>query len=243
MPVAASRKKPAPGPLRGLARIVGASAAVILALQAASPATARAPDAGQQAFAKAFMVAIRSHDPARVRALEHPASLACVNDQTRAYFEWGVANELNTGARTTGPYRVTRFGPADGQGVLGFLPPGAFAYPVKPTHEIQIDTQSGENQQIMLVRELAKANGTWFLVDPCPNAEGLKFFAEQKALGERQRAESLRLLAAMPDPLRQELAALLAQGQIIGAAHRYQAATGADLTTAVGVIDQLRKAG
>jgi hypothetical protein len=219
------------------------SVATLLLLQAASPAVAQTADAGQQRFAKAFMAAIRSHDPAKVRALEHPASRACVNDETRAYFEWGVAEELDTGARTSGPYKVTRFGPADGQGVLGFLPPEGFAYPVKPTHEIQIDTQSGESQQIMLVRELAKANGTCFVVDPCPNAAGLRFFAEPKALGDRQRAESVRLLAAMPGPLRQELAGMLAQGQIIGAAHRYQAATGADLTTAVGVVDQLRKAG
>jgi hypothetical protein len=243
MPVGASRKKLARGPFHSLARIIGASAAVMLALQAAGSASAQTADASQQKFAKAFVAAIRSHDSAKVQALEHPASRACVNDETRAYFDWGVANELETGGRTSGPYRVTRFGPADGQGLLGFLPAGAFSYPVKPTHEIQIDTQTGEHGQILLVRELAKANGRWFVVDPCPNAAGLKFFAEQKALGDRQQAESLRLLAAMPETLRQELAGLLAQGQVIDATHRYEAATGADLTTAVGVVQQLRKAG
>ena len=227
---------------RSLARVTGVSAAVFISLQAAGSASAQATDPGAQQFAKAFMAAIRSHDPAKVRALEHPASRSCIDDRTRPYFDWGVANDLETGAMTRGPYRVTRFGAVASPAPLGFLPPGDFSYPVRPTHEIQIDTQSGERQQVLLVRELARVNGVWFLVDPCPNAEGLKFFAEQKALGDKQRAESLRLLAAMPEPLRRELSGMLAQGQTITAAHRYQAATGADLTTAVGVVSELRKA-
>jgi hypothetical protein len=219
----------------------GAGAAVLIALQAAGPASAQPGDAAQTRFAQTYMAAIRSQDPAKVRALQHPASRACLNEKTRGYFEWGFANELATGAMTAGPFRVSRFGPVGAQTPLGFLPPGAFTYPVRPTHEMQIDTQSREHQQVLLVRELARVNGTWFLVDPCPNAAGLKFFAEQKALGDRQRAESLRLVAAMPEPLRRELGGLVAQGQTIGAAHRYQAATGADLTTAVGVVEQLRE--
>lgn len=221
--------------------------AIILLLAAGSAAGRTAPrsdpDAGAQQFAKAYVSALRSHDPARLQALQHPASRACLNDQTRAYFDWGIANEFKTGAMLSGPYTITRFGPIGGESVLGFLPRDSFAYPVKPTHQIQIDFESRDNQGILLVRELARENGRWFMVDPCPNAAGLKFFAEQKALGDRQRTESLRLLAAMPAPLRQELTGVLAQGRFIDAAHRYQAATGADLTTAVGVVEQLRDPG
>src|SRR6185312_11833844 len=239
------RPEPPPGLRRGLARIVGVSATVLagLVVLQAGLASARTPDVGGQQFAKSFIAAIRSHDPAKIRALQHPAVRACVNDQTRAYFEWGAANELEMGAMTAGPYKVSRFGQLGGAPPLGFLPPGAFVYPVKPTHEIQIDTGSSEHQQVLLVRELAQVNGTWFIVEPCPNTAGLKFFAEQKALGDRQRSESERLLAAMPASLRQELSAMLAHGQTIGAAHRYQAVTGADLATAVGVVELLRGRG
>lgn len=41
----------------------------------------------------------------------------------------------------------------------------------------------------------------------------------------------------MKDPLLGELKAMLKQGHLIDAIHRYQAATGADLTTAKTVID------
>jgi len=248
MPVVPTRKKlerePPLGPGRGLARIVGVSAAVLIAVLVVQPrpASARTPDVAAQQFAKTFVAAIRSHDPAKIRALQHPAIRACVNDRTRAYFEWGVANELQTGAMTAGPYKVSRFGQLSGPASLGFLPPGAFTYPVKPTHEIQIDTQSREHQQVLLVRELAQVNGAWFIVEPCPNAAGLKFFAEQKALGDQQRSESERLLAAMPASLRRELSAMLAQGQTIGAAHRYQASSGVDLATAVGVVELMHGA-
>jgi hypothetical protein len=86
---------------------------------------------------------------------------------------------------------------------------------------------------------LAQANGRWFAVDPCPNAKGRTFFAEQRAEGERQMAEGAARAAEMPESLRTEIKQLLAQNHWTAAIDRYREATGADLRTAAIVINAM----
>jgi ribosomal protein L7/L12 len=55
-----------------------------------------------------------------------------------------------------------------------------------------------------------------------------------------QKEQAQVLVSQLKDPLKSQLLALLKQGQKIGAIKQYQSSTGADLTTAVQVIDALQ---
>jgi hypothetical protein len=71
----------------------------------------------------------------------------------------------------------------------------------------------------------------------------MAFFREELVKGAEQKKRAAELLADLKDPLRSELNDLLRQQQKIDAIHKYQAAAGVDLTTAVGVINALQESG
>ena len=72
-------------------RVILLQAAVIsifaLGLAAPYAASAQPADTEQQQFADAWMAAVKSQDAAKVKALFHPATLACINDGTRDFFD------------------------------------------------------------------------------------------------------------------------------------------------------------
>lgn len=185
MPVGGSQKLPARGPFLGLrrrlARIIGASAAVILALQAAGPASAQPGDAAQRRFVQAYVDALRSKDVKRVAAMLHPATRACINDRDRYFFDYMFNQQLSTGSEITASYEIEHIQPVTGPAELMMLPPEGFAYPVAPTHALQINAMGKNKQTYILLAYMAPANGRWFVVTPCPNATGLRMIAEQEA--------------------------------------------------------------
>jgi hypothetical protein len=174
-----------------------------------------------------------------VKALFHPATLACINDANRDYFDFSFKDELRTGAILGTSYKIESIKPLSGPPPLGVLPAEVFAYPVEPTHQLQIDAETRDHHPMYLIRFLAQANGRWYTVDPCPNAKGLTFFAQQRAEGKRQMAEGAARAAAMPESLRTQIKQLLAQDRWIDAIDSYREATGADLGTAATVIDAM----
>ena len=74
---------------------------------------------------------------------------------------------------------------------------------------------------------------------PCPTAEGRIAFRTANKKGAAQDARVKELAAALPESLREEIAALVKAGKTGDAVKRYQAASGEDLTTANGVVEAL----
>ena len=69
----------------------------------------------------------------------------------------------------------------------------------------------------------------------------MAFLHKQQSEGAEQQRKTARLVAALKNPLRSELRDLLRRQQKIDAVKKYRKATGADLTTAVMVINALQK--
>jgi hypothetical protein len=216
------------------------AAALALASLAALGAAPVSPagDAARRAFVGQFMAAIRSQDPARVKASYHPAVRACMTPQTQAFYDVIVADDLRDG-RHLGPYKVAKLRAITEAPSLLTLPAEGFAYPVKPTYEAQIDWPTGPNSTFVVQRYLAEAGGRWYVVYPCPNARGMAFVTQAMAARAAQVAEGRKLAEAMPADLRQELSGMLAKGHLIDALARYRAATGADDASAHKVIAAL----
>jgi hypothetical protein len=213
----------------------------IFALILAAPRTASAQSADreQQQFADAWMAAVKSQDVAKVKALFHPATLACINDATRDFFDSNFKEELWDGTGLGTSYHIESVSPLPRPAPMGAFAEEGFAYPVEPTHQLQIEAETKDHRTMTILRFLAQANGRWYMVIPCPNAIGLTLFAGQKAETDRQMAEGAALAAGMPNTLRTEIEQLLAQGRWFDATDRYREATGADPATAVKVVNAM----
>jgi hypothetical protein len=249
MRVAASQKKPARRPFlelrrglgrRGRIRLVSAAAAVLTF--AAGSAVAQPSIQEQQEFAKAYVAALRSQDVSRLEATIHPATLACINPANRAYFDAIFKSQLEIGLRLGPAFSIKQLAPVT-EGRVTMLPPEGFAYPVQPSYRIQINADRPD-RSVAVQAFLAPGPGGWFAVHPCPNAAGMKYFAELSPRRNVDGAVIDRLDANMPPRLRDEVGALLGQGRFIDAVHYYMAASGADASTASMVVEvqRLRRA-
>jgi hypothetical protein len=194
------------------------------------------PEAARQQFAQNYIAAIQSRDPNRLKVLLHPQVLACKN--FAEFFE--ATKETAMEEQPAPGYRVT-FSPLTGDSKVPLLPPDKFTYPVQPGYQLRIDwNRSADGSSIAsIIQPLAEKDGTWFLVYPCPNDEGMKFTHERFIEGQEQMERARTLVSQLQDPLKTELLVLLKQGQKIEAVKKYQSATGADLSTAVQVINAL----
>jgi hypothetical protein len=211
----------------------------VLILAAPHAVSAQSADTEQQQFSDAWMAAVKSQDVAKVKALFHPATLACINDSNRDFFETNFKEELWDGTGLGTSYQIESVNPLPQPAPMGAFPEEGFAYPVEPTHQLQIEAETKDHRTMTILRFLAQANGRWYMVIPCPNAKGLTLFAQQQAETERQMAEGAALAASMPESLRTEIEQLLAQGRWFDATDRYREAAGTDPRTAIKVINAM----
>jgi hypothetical protein len=187
-------------------------------------------------FVNKFLAALRSHDPARFRPLLHPQMLACINGQTREYFDDLFSNEAGVSANRS--YGMVRLSPLTAPATLIGLPEDGFHYPVKPTYELRIDLDGG---RLQVIRFLAESRGSWYDVFPCPNEKGMAFMHKSIERGIEQGKRASQLAAELKDPMLGELKALVKEDRIMDAVEKYQAATGADLVMSRMVIGVLEK--
>jgi hypothetical protein len=208
---------------------------VILGLHAGCVLAADPDSQIRNTFIEPWAQAMQANDPEKLARFLHPQVLACRNARTKEYFDDFLRREIENKVKPG--YRVTRIealrGPSQ---FVSMVPADAFSFPVQATYEIQIEIDEAIN-----IRALAPdANGRWYEVIPCPNDKGIAMThagIEQRAEQEKRVAQ---LASELKDPLLSELKNLLQREQLIEAMHRYQAATGADMTTAHGVIEKIR---
>jgi len=171
-----ARHGPFAGLRRSLGRLIGASAAVIVALQSAGSASAGTASDSQRQFAEAFVAAMRSGDPASLRTVIHPATLACETGPARDYVEAIYALVLHDGARFGPAYKIHQVLPMEGATAGG----AGFPFPATPSYRMQLDSDSPGRSMAMNVW-IAQTDGGWRAVYPCPDAAGMKVFRENRA--------------------------------------------------------------
>lgn len=204
------------------------------------------PDSARQQLVRNYVAAIESKDPARIKALIHPQVLACKN-----FAEFFDLTQKHIFESQPGPGYKVSFTALPGDFKLPMLPPDKFEFPVQPSYQLQIDwdrnangsSATGTVKLYSIIQFIAEKDGVWLLVYPCPNDAGIKSVHEMMAEGQKQKERAETLASQLKDPLRAELKVMLVAGRKIDAIKRYQAATGADLTTAKQVIDTLESQG
>jgi len=202
-----------------------------LGLLAVSAAAADAPDAIRTTLIEPWVRAMRTEAPPKLARFLHPKIRACINDQTREYFESGTILKPRGG---TGTYRITKAEPWNEAGPLFGAPERDFSYPVRPTFELNLQF---EPEGTVVVRYLAESGGSWFLVVPCPSESGMEALRQKNVLAAAQKRRVAELLSEIQEPLLTELKTLRTQGRLLDAVKRYQQAAGVeDLTLAVMVV-------
>jgi hypothetical protein len=171
----------------------------------------------------------------------HPQVQACRNAQTKEFFDDALGRLAHD--KIAPGYKITKIVPIQGPTLLdSLLPAEGFHSPVQATYQAEIQSGQPEDQSgiRVFIFFLAPVNGSWYQVIPCPNEKGIALMHESIAKGAEQEKHTAQLVAELKDPLLSELRGLIQREELIDAIHRYQAATGADLTTAHGVIEKLR---
>ena len=196
-------------------------------------------DAARRAAVADYIAALGAQDLSALRQVIHPASLACINDNNRDFFDFLFGNELRHGRDLKGNVRIIRLEPVVDGSFAAEGMPGLVPFPVKPSYEVQIEVERSATSSLTLVRSLALHEARWHVVLGCPTEKGLVSFREAQKRREAQRTRAEQLASALSEPARSDIRELIAQGRRISAAQRLQEESGADLATATLAIDML----
>ena len=230
--------------MRAIPRRLALGSVVSLGLLTATPSWAQGSavpvNASHRIFVAEYVAAVNARDAERFRRLVHPRSLACITDANRDFYDDWVARIFRHTLPDTYRLASVRTIPANAPALV---PPGMAVYPLPPTHQIQIDAETGANRSLSIILQVTPSAGAWLQVMPCPTTEGLNAFRAARKANAAQGARAKDLAAALQEPIRGEISALVKAGKKIDAIKHYQAASGEDLTTAKSVVEALEAGG
>lgn len=184
-----------------------------------------------KAFAAEYVAAYNSKNESRVLDMNLPQSRACITPTNK-----DVYTEIARGMMrdSVPPHYLLSLVPVNEGNLKALGSQGYFL--VKPERELHIDYQYPETEdggQIILY--LVHQNGRWMGDFPCMSAQAIQDFRDGAAL----RRHYGEIAAAIKEPLRSELLAMVRKHQSGEAAERYQKATGSDMRTSMLVINAL----
>jgi hypothetical protein len=206
-------------------------------------AAAFAAQAGQadiKPFAAQYVAAFNAKDASRLVALYGSGARACLaaeKTNARDFYDFTLAMMWRDviSAQHTATLSPVNEGNLKAVETFGH-------FPVKPTHELHIDYQEGDDSNTIIVY-LVQENGVWRADQPCASEGYIKQFRAETPARNARLAHFKALAAAMREPLRAQLMALLRDHKTGTATDRYKDASGQDMQTSMFVIDQLAHEG
>jgi hypothetical protein len=208
---------------------------ILISLLALNASAADVTSAVRTTFIDPWVKAVHTDTMAQLTRFLHPKVRACVNDQTRDFFE---SDQLNL-KDVTPKSHITKLAPWNEPGPLFTLPADGFAYPVQPTWELNLQDLDSDTVYVFY---LAQAGNAWYMVVPCPNEKGIAAFREMAAMKKARDERIASLAAELKDPLRSEFRELIKGGRIVDAAKKYQQMNGLeDVFLAIAVLKTIDK--
>jgi len=186
-----------------------------------------------ESLAGELVKAIRSKDPELRTAVLHEKTRACINSQTQPYFDWIFTRQFRYVIPEQYKVSIQPLSKAGGLSVEKSV------YPVVPTHQVQIDFETGPYRSTSIVVLASEDGGKWREILPCPSPEAVTGAQRSLAATERQNRRIKMLAAQVTEPLRSEIIGVARAGRRVDAIRKYAAATGEDLVIAKGVVEQL----
>jgi len=204
-----------------------------LLLLAAAPAMADSPDRPLE-FAPRLVAAINGKNVDRRKELLHPKTLACITPQTQPFIEDLLADQFRYSIPAS--YK-SRFDVIPADRPLSVA--DGVTFPLRPTHQVQIDWETGPQQGVTFVAMVAYTESGWREVWPCISPQKVPAMQTAKDMRRQQDERVQSLAAKMPQALRAEVTRLVAEGRKIDAIKRYQDATKEDLSTSKAVVERI----
>lgn len=128
-----------------------------------------------EALADQFIGAVNAKSAEKQRALIHPRCLSELSAIQKQFIDETLARDFR---RTIPEKRTVKVTSLDGPDVP-FA--GAVAWPIRPTHQIEIEFSTGENASASVIRFIAKEKDAWLIIIPMLTEENLKKYAEKNA--------------------------------------------------------------
>ncbi len=126
-----------------------------LLLLAAAPAMADSPDRPLE-FAPRLVAAINGKNVDRRKELLHPKTLACITPQTQPFIEDWLADQFRYSIPAS--YK-SRFDVIPADRPLSVA--DGVTFPLRPTHQVQIDWETGPQQGVTFVAMVAYTESGW----------------------------------------------------------------------------------
>jgi hypothetical protein len=205
--------------------------ALTLLLLAAAPAIADSPERPLE-FAPRLVAAINGKNLDRRKALLHPKTLACITPQTQPFIEDSLADQFRYNIPAS---YASRFEVIPANRPLSVA--DGVTFPLRPTHQVQLDWETGPQQGVTFVALVAYTGSGWREVWPCISPEKVPAMQSVKEARRKQEQRVQSLAASMPQKLRADVTRLVAAGRKIDAIKAYQDATKEDLSTSKSVVE------
>ena len=190
-----------------------------------------------KSFVAKYVAAFNARDAARLYALYHPRVVACITPESKPYYDGALAVQWRDQIPATYTFRVM---PVNENNVKALESIARF--PVPPAQEVQIDYQQGDDVgsvTVWLVRE----NNRLYSDAPCATEQALKQFRDDAPAREAFTAQHRAIAAAITEPLRSQLVALVRAHKTGEAVSKYKEASGLDYRMAMFVIDDIAHEG
>jgi hypothetical protein len=207
------------------------AAGVALTLASVAPAHAQQTEADRTLVGE-LVAALNSGSLERRLALVHPGTRVCTEGEGGEWWREAVARQARDPVPPQHTARIAE---------LAGLPPFGerFDYPVRPTHQLQLDYAPAPHRSRTLLVLLARASGRWMEVVPCATADTLAAIRARRQDRARE-AERIKALAARtPVDVRERVLKLYRSGRGLDAYQAYAQTSGEDLATAKAVVELL----
>ena len=184
-------------------------------------------------FAATFVESIRSNKQESLLEIIHPSSRACITPETQAYYNWIFKRRAKYAS--AGGFKISA-ALLDANAIDEKSP-----FPVRPTHQLQIDFDDDPLKSITVVVLILNDKGRWWEVLPCPRGDDVARVTEAERQNDQRERAAHRLISEMPAELRTELHATLKAGRRVEAIMRFSSASGQDITMSKSVITLLEE--
>ncbi len=186
-----------------------------------------------KAFVTEYVAAYDAKDAPRLLALYAAKSRACINAETKDFYDGTLEMMWQTPIPAKYTFTVTPVDESNLKAVEAF---GRF--PDHPSRELHIDYQQGDDSGTVIVY-LMQENARWRADQPCATEQTLKQFRDEAPERKARDAHFKALADGIQEPLRASLIELVRAHKTAAAIERYKDASGQDRQTAMLVINQL----
>lgn len=195
----------------------------------------------QKNYVERYVQVLNSKDEHQLKALMHPSYLKCINGANKYYFEDVFQRSLKYNIPEEYKVSVAPLKEEEVSEEIAGAQQSGLSYPVKPTHQLQIDFNKSKYSSVTIVIKLVQEEDSFYEVLGCPSAEAVTKFREVKLKKDAEQLRAKELFRELKDPLFSELTSLLNEGREIDAWKKYSEMTGEPLAVAKKVLSYMQR--